>query len=335
MPRDTRPIYRFDRIVSTSPMMKDVIGTLEAVASRDATVFLQGESGTGKELAARAIHYNSARKDQEFVIINCSAFSDTLLESELFGYMKGSFTGAITEKKGLFEIADKGTFFLDEIGDMSPMLQVKLLRVLQEGTFLKIGGVKPIQVNIRIIAATNKDLKALVDAKAFREDLYYRINVVKVILPPLRERKEDIDVLVDELLAQLAARSREPKKNLDPEVLNFFQEYDWPGNIRELNNVVEHAAIMASGDMIHMKHLPAELVAARPKKSSGGKITTDFRKISLKEAKRMAADEVEREMILDALARSKWNKSEAARQLQISRVDLIRKINKFQLKKQD
>ncbi|MBI4970478.1 MAG: sigma-54-dependent Fis family transcriptional regulator [Candidatus Omnitrophica bacterium] len=332
MPRDTRPIYRFDRIVSTSPMMKDVIETLQAVATREATVFLQGESGTGKELAARAIHYNSPRKDKEFVIINCSAFSDTLLESELFGYMKGSFTGAMTEKKGLFEIADQGTFFLDEIGDMSPMLQVKLLRVLQEGTFLKIGGVKPIQVNIRLIVATNKDLKALVDAHAFREDLYYRINVVKIVLPPLRDRKEDIDLLVDDLLTRMAERHHEPKKQLDPEVVRFFQEYDWPGNIRELNNVVEHAAIMTRGELIHMKHMPTELLSARIKRP-GSKIFTDFRKISLKEAKRMAAEEVEREMILDALAKSKWNKSEAARQLQISRVDLIRKIAKYQLQK--
>ncbi len=328
----TRPIDRFDRIASSSPQMYEVIETLKNVAERDTTVLLQGESGTGKELAARAIHYNSPRKDKEFVVINCSAFSDTLLESELFGYMKGSFTGAMTEKKGLFEIADQGTFFLDEIGDMSPMLQVKLLRVLQEGTFLKIGGVKPIQVNVRIIAASNKDLKSMVENKQFREDLYYRINVVKVQLPPLRSRKEDIDILVDDLLTQLATQGREPKKELDPEVMKFFMEYEWPGNIREMNNVVEHAAIMSRGELIHMKHLPAELMTTRAKieakPSASGPV-----KLALKEAKKKAADDVERRLIIEALSRTRWNKSEAARLLEISRVDLIRKINKYQLKK--
>lgn len=326
-----RTLYQFDRIVSSSPLMKDVIETLKTVTERDVTVFIQGESGTGKELAARAIHYNSPRKDKEFVIINCSAFSDTLLESELFGYMKGSFTGAMTEKKGLFEIADQGTFFLDEIGDMSPMLQVKLLRVLQEGTFLKIGGIKPIQVNVRIIAATNKDLKALVDSGKFREDLYYRINVVKIVIPPLRERKEDIEIIVDELLTQLAQRHKHPKKELDPEVYRFFQNCDWPGNIRELNNVVEHAAIMAQGTMLHMKHLPAELLTLRTKKEIQTQL--DSGSLALKVAKRRAADEVERRLILEALEKTRWNKSASARLLEISRVDLMRKILKYQLKK--
>lgn len=323
----TRALYRFDRIVSISPLMKDTIEKLKLVAERDVTVFLQGESGTGKELAARAIHYNSPRKAKEFVIINCSAFSDYLLESELFGYMKGSFTGAIAEKKGLFEIADQGTFFLDEIADMSPMLQVKLLRVLQEGTFLKVGGVKPLHVNVRIIAASNKDLKVLVDHKKFRDDLYYRINVMKIVLPPLRERKEDIELLIDEFLNDFSGRSREPKKELDPEVLKFCREYDWPGNIREMNNAVEHAAIVSHGPVIHMKHLPTELLTARaanPVASARG---------SLKEAKRHAAEEVEKKMIEETLKETNWNKSQAARLLKVSRVDLMRKIAKYGLKK--
>ncbi|MBI4398779.1 MAG: sigma-54-dependent Fis family transcriptional regulator, partial [Candidatus Omnitrophica bacterium] len=329
----SRPVFRFDRLASASPRMKEVMETLKTVAGRDTTVLLQGESGTGKELAARAIHYNSPRKDKEFVVINCSAFSDTLLESELFGYMKGSFTGAVTEKKGLFEIADQGTFFLDEIGDMSFLLQVKILRVLQEGAFLKIGGVKPIHVNVRILAASNKDLKLAVEHKQFREDLYYRINVVKILLPPLRERREDIDILVEELLSQLAQRSREAKQEIDPEVMKFFMEYAWPGNIRELNNVVEHAAIMARGSMIHMKHLPTELLTARAKMPASVMPEIPLQNLALKEAKKRAADEVERRMILEALTRTRWNKSEAARLLEISRVDLMRKIDKYQFKK--
>ncbi len=324
--------YQFDRIMSSSPLMREVIEKLKVVSEKDVTVLIHGDSGTGKELAARAIHYNSPRKDKEFVIINCSAFSDTLLESELFGYMKGSFTGALTEKKGLFEIADQGTFFLDEIGDMSPMLQVKLLRVIQEGTFLKVGGVKPSQVNVRIIAATNRDLKKMVGEGAFREDLYYRINVMKVDLPALKDRKEDIEILVEDLLDQMSKAHQDKRKSFDPEVRQFFKDYDWPGNIRELHNVVEHAAIMSKSDLIHMNHLPNELVGTRVIKSSVPDVMVD-ESLDLKEAKRIATEQVERKYIQEALRKTNWNKSQAAKVLQISRMDLIRKINKYNFQK--
>jgi len=327
----THAVYQFDRIKSASPVMREVIEKLKVVSEKDVTVLIQGESGTGKELAARAIHYNSPRKNKEFVIINCSAFSDSLLESELFGYMKGSFTGAITEKKGLFEIADEGTFFLDEIGDMSPMLQVKLLRVLQEGTFLKVGGVKPIKVNVRIVAASNKNLKDMINRGDFREDLYYRINVMKADLPPLRKRKEDLPIIVEDLLGNIAKANNEDRKDLDPEVFEFFQNYDWPGNIRELSNVVEHAAIMTQGKMIHMSQLPQELIGTRVVKDQTPKVNIEG--LSLKEAKKKAADAVERVMIEEELVRTNWNKSRAARNLQISRMDLIRKINKYGFEK--
>ena len=230
----THDIFLFDSVIGENRHMHEILDTVKKISKHDVPVLIEGESGTGKEIIARAIHYNSPRKDNEFVVINCSAFSDSLLESELFGHMKGSFTGAINEKKGLFEYADKGTFFLDEIADMSPALQVKLLRVVQEGTFLKIGGLEPKKVDIRIIAASNQSLKKLIKDGTFREDLFYRINVTSLHLPPLRDRKDDIKHLVDFFLTQIAKRSGVEKLVFSDDAFDLLIKYNWPGNVRQI-----------------------------------------------------------------------------------------------------
>ncbi len=230
--------YRFESIIGSSQAMQDVYRVLEKVCNSDSTVLVHGESGTGKELVARAIHYNGPRKDKAFVVQNCSAFNDNLLESALFGHVKGAFTGAIKDKKGLFEVADGGTFFLDEVGDMSPTLQVKLLRVLQEGTFTPVGGTSAREVDVRVIAATHKDLAKMVEAGEFREDLYYRINVIKIDVPALRERRDDIPLLVEHFLRK---HGNGDARTLARECLELLGTYDWPGNIRELENEIRAA----------------------------------------------------------------------------------------------
>src|SRR5262249_8361081 len=233
------------------------------VIESDATVLVNGENGTGKELIARAIHYNSRRADERFVVQNCSAFNDNLLDSELFGHKKGAFTGAIADKQGLFEVADCGTFFLDEIGDMSPALQVKVLRVLQEGTFTPVGDTALRTVDVRIIAATNRDLKRMVERGEFREDLYYRINVIQLTVPPLRERGDDIPVLVDHFLRRNAKGRRLKAKKLSQTCLQRLMEYPWPGNIRELENEIERLAVLAGDD----KMIAEELLSPRIQKA--------------------------------------------------------------------
>ncbi len=315
-------------LVGGSASIQYVRDLLQRIAAYDVTVLIQGESGTGKELVARAIHYHSKRKNNEFVIINCSAFSDALLESELFGHMRGSFTGALAEKKGLFEIADKGTFFLDEVGDMSPALQVKLLRVLQEGVFFKIGGTKPIQVDVRIIAATNQDLQKMVDSGKFRNDLFYRLNVMHINLPALRDRREDIPQLVTHIVQKISAKNSQPVKALEPEVLKALQSYDWPGNIRELENELEKACIMASGPKVEAKDLSRHLIEAAMKKKGGDSISEDQ---SLKKRKSDLVSSFEKTVIEEALLRTKGNQTQAAKALGISRQDLNRKLKLYQI----
>src|SRR5262249_11871663 len=231
--------YSYDAIVGRSRPMQELHHLLDKIIDSDSTVLVQGENGTGKELIAKAIHYNSSRKHGRFVAQNCSAFNDNLLDSELFGHKKGAFTGAIGDKQGLFEVADGGSFFLDEIGDMSPSLQVKLLRVLQEGTFTPVGGTEVRKVDVRVIAATNRDLKRMVERAEFREDLYYRVNVINLTIPPLRDRKEDIPALVDHFLKKYAQRRRPHINNLTNASLAPTMDYNWPGNIRELENEIE------------------------------------------------------------------------------------------------
>lgn len=322
----------FDHIVGKSQQIRDLIEKIKVVSQHDVSVLIEGESGTGKELVARAIHYNSPRREKEFVVINCSAFSDSLLESELFGHVKGSFTGAVSEKMGLFEVADQGTFFLDEVGDMSPALQVKILRVLQEGTFFKVGATRTHQVSVRIIAATNRDLRQVVREGKFREDLFYRINVVNLFIPPLRERREDVEVLVEYILANIARKTQDVRKDVAQEVLAILKKHDWPGNVRELENELEKSVIF-SGDrrMITVESLSTDLLA-QVRNRTKDLLEDAEASLSLKDIKRKAAEQVEKECILKGLLKTNWNKSACAKLLKVSRVDLIRKISRYKLK---
>ena len=250
--------YRFGNIIGKSKKMQDVFDTIQKVAPSSATVLIEGESGTGKELVARSIHFNSPRREKPFVAVNCSALAENLLESELFGHERGAFTGAVATKKGRFELADGGTLFLDEIGELSPNLQVKLLRVLQEKVFERVGGVRTISVDIRILAATNKDLQQEMQDGRFREDLYYRLNVVHLVLPPLKTRQEDIRLLVNHFIKKYASerRSAAPVTGVDQEVDRLFFDYSWPGNIRELENVIERVMILCPGEIMRVSDLP-------------------------------------------------------------------------------
>jgi two-component system NtrC family response regulator len=259
-----RERFRFDKIIGESPELQAVFDVIKRAAPTKATVLVLGESGTGKELVAQAIHEESPRKDQPFVRVNCAALSESLLESELFGHEKGSFTGAIGRKEGRFELADGGTLFLDEIGEISPSLQVKLLRVLQTHEFERVGGTQTLKVDLRLVAATNKDLAAEVKAGHFREDLYYRLNVVAVTLPPLRQRKGDIPALVDFFIQKYAKSYSKEIKGLAPGTLNSLLSHDWPGNVRELENVVERAVVLARTEQLTSDDLPPALQGPRP-----------------------------------------------------------------------
>ncbi len=317
--------YKYDNMIGKSKPMQSLYALLDKIKHADSTVLIQGENGTGKELIAKAIHYNSNRKDKPFVIQNCSAFNDNLLESELFGHVKGSFTGANRDKKGLFEIADKGTFFLDEIGDTSPQMQVKLLRVLQEGTFIPVGGIETKRVDVRIIAATNRNLKEMVEQGTFREDLYYRLNVINIRVPPLRERKEDIPLLAEYFL-QRAAEKGAPKKILTKRALEKLYDYPWPGNVRELQNEMERVVVLSgsetkiTADMLS----PKILEVADKGKIQGARVHGKLKD---------ALEELERELIKEGLRRTGWNKSKLAKELGISRAGLIMKVEKYGLDK--
>jgi transcriptional regulator with PAS, ATPase and Fis domain len=318
--------YRYDNMIGKSKPMQALYGLLDKIKTADSTILIQGENGTGKELIAKSIHYNSLRKDKPFVIQNCSAFNDNLLESELFGHVKGAFTGAIKDKKGLFEVADKGTFFLDEIGDTSPQMQVKLLRVLQEGTFTPVGSTEVKKVDVRIIAATNKNLREMVEKGQFREDLYYRLNVINIRVPPLRERKEDIPLLVEYFLHRVCEAQGVTRKTLTKRALELFYEYPWPGNVRELQNEIERLVVL-SGD--ETKITP-EMLSPKILEIAKGQEEKSWRKAgSLREA----LEEVEREMIREGLRRTSWNKSRLAKELGISRANLIAKIERYGLDK--
>ncbi len=325
-----------DFIIGKSAVMQHLFEQLGQVAQHDVPVLIEGESGTGKELFARAIHFNSTRKDKEFVVINCSALPDSLLESELFGHLKGAFTGAIKEKQGLFQVADNGTFFLDEIADMSPALQVKLLRVLQEGTFLKIGGVTPITVNLRIICASNKNLETLVKEGKFREDLFYRINVVHLSLPPLRARKEDIHELVTFFLAQISLRIGHGEITISDEALQLITNFDWPGNVRQLENELEKAAIFAKNRRIEKENLSAYISGYVPKPYiSDDNFVFSIGVESLGDIKRRYSEAIEIKVIREGLVRTQWNKTACAQLLNISRGDLMRKIARYGIKKNE
>mgnify|MGYP001558776109 CR=1 FL=1 len=318
--------YSYDSMIGKSKPMQDLYGLLDKVKSSESTVLVQGENGTGKELIARAIHFNSPRKDAAFVTVNCSAFNENLLDSELFGHVKGSFTGAIKDKKGLFESANNGTLFLDEIGDMSPTMQVKLLRVLQEGTLTPVGGTEQRKVEVRVVAATNRDLKDMVERGTFREDLYYRINVINIIVPPLRDRKEDIPILIDHFLARGCKEKGVSLKALAKRVMEKIYDYAWPGNIRELENEIERLIVLSGDDV----RIGVELLSQRIR---------DFGENAKVQGVRVAGklkdalEELERTMIKEGLRRTNWNKSRLAKELGISRAGLIMKVEKYGLDK--
>ncbi|MEO0124386.1 MAG: sigma-54 dependent transcriptional regulator [candidate division WOR-3 bacterium] len=306
--------FNFDEFVGESPKMKEILSLIPRIARSDASVLILGESGTGKELIARLIHEASSRKNRNFIPISCAALPETLIESELFGYERGAFSGAEKRKFGKFELADKGTLFLDEIGDLPLTVQVKLLRVLQEFTFERLGSNVPIKVDVRLICATNQDLKQKISEGKFREDLYYRINVVTINIPPLRERKEDIKPLVDHFLKKFAKLGRKPVKGITKEALNNLLRYDWPGNVRELENVIERALVLSRGELIGPEDVPLQ--------SQESAKTTDSDLLA----------EVEKNHITKILEKTNWNLSEAARKLGIHRNTLRLKIKEFNLK---
>lgn len=312
-------------IVGESKAMEQVFSIMRRVADTPTTVLITGESGTGKELIARGIHRASSRASLPFVSINCAAMSETLLESELFGYEKGAFTGAASLKQGKFEFADKGSLFLDEVGDMSLSLQVKLLRVLQEQEFQRVGGNKDIQVDVRIIAATNKDLKDEVDAGRFRSDLFFRLNVVSIQVPPLRERRSDIPVLVAHFLGKFGAKLGRQIEEVDPDVLSALYGYSWPGNVRQLENVIERAMVLSRGPKIMPEDLPPE-IRETPEIEEGLDTLISWEK-SLADT----LDAIEERMIRQALKKANNVQAQAAKTLGVSRSNLQYKMKKYGL----
>lgn len=305
--------YGFHNLVGKSPAMREIYSKISQVADTRTTVLITGESGTGKELVARALHYNSSRRDRPFIAINCAALPETLIESELFGHEKGSFTDAQARRLGQFELAHGGSLFLDEIGDLSLPTQAKLLRALQEREFTRIGGTQPIKVDVRIMAATNKNLEDLLRRKEFREDLYYRINVVSLYLPPLRERREDIPYLAKHFLARRLEEEKRPAQEFMKETLETLEKYHWPGNVRELENVVEQAIVWSGGARIAPDHLPATLRTDIHADILKGQTLSG--RLSLEKA----VMEFEREIILDALRKTDYVQTHASALLGISR----------------
>ncbi|MCG6972857.1 MAG: sigma-54 dependent transcriptional regulator [Desulfobacterales bacterium] len=318
--------YRLGNIIGKSKVMQDVFETIKKVATASATVLIEGESGTGKELVAKSIHFNSSRRDKPFVAVNCSALAENLLESELFGHEKGAFTGAVTMKKGRFELADSGTLFLDEIGELSPNLQVKLLRVLQDKIIERVGGVKPMSVDIRIIAATNKRLKDEMLNGRFREDLFYRLNVVHIVLPVLKERKEDLGLLVDHFIGKYKDERKSDIliSGIDPEVKRLFYAYNWPGNVRELENVIERAMVLCQGSTIKVSDLPKEF-----KNSIDNSLDVESIPADAKLDETLAM--IEKMMLERALKLTNNVQSQAAELLGIGKSGLNWKIKKFKL----
>jgi DNA-binding NtrC family response regulator len=309
--------YSFGNILGKNSRMEEIYELISDISNTDSTVLIQGESGTGKELIARAIHFNSYRKTKHFVVANCSAYSQNLLESELFGHEKGAFTGAIRRKIGRFELAHGGTIFLDEIGEVSPPTQILLLRVLQDHRFERVGGEETLEVDVRVIAATNKNLMEEMRKGTFREDLYYRLNVIPIFVPPLRERKDDIPLLTSYFLQKFSREKGKEVTSIGSEVMELFLAHSWPGNVRELENVIEHASIIAKKDKILPKDLPQYLLQ---------KPLPNQQLFSLRDH--------ERDLILKALEETKWNKHQASKKLKITRSTLYGKMKRYGLTKE-
>jgi DNA-binding NtrC family response regulator len=301
-----------DDIIGNSEAMRKVLQEVESVAQTNSSVIITGESGTGKELIARAIHFNSPRKFYPLVSVHCGALTESLLESELFGHEKGAFTGALYNRKGRFEMADSGTIFLDEIGTISPKMQVELLRVLETKSFMRVGGNKEITSDFRLICATNRDLKSMVEKGEFREDLFYRLNVVNIHIPPLRERPEDIPYLVNYFVKKYCVSMNKPVVPVDPQALKRMEEYPFPGNIRELENMIERALVVGNGKKIHLKDLPI----------GKSELSTSIESL----------EDFEKAFILQILGKYAWNISRAAKALKVDRVTLYNKIRKYGLK---
>jgi len=318
--------YSFGNIIGKSRPMQDVFDTIYKVAPATASILIEGESGTGKDLVAKSIHYNSLRRDRPFIAVNCSALAETLLESELFGHEKGAFTGAIATKKGRFELADDGTLFLDEIGELSPALQVKLLRVLQEKVFERVGGLRQGAVNFRLITATNKKLKEEVQKGRFREDLYYRLNVVHIDLPSLRQRKEDLRLLVDHFIGKYAdeRRMNVPVKGIEREVEQIFYRHNWPGNVRELENAIERAMVLCPDDTIRVSDLPEGFKDSYSDENQ-------LENIPLEAQLFQTLASIEKKMILRALKHCHNVQSDAAQLLGIGRSGFNKKLKKHDI----
>lgn len=321
-------IYQFDNIIAIDDKMQEVFKLMKKVLNTNVNVLIYGESGTGKELIARAIHANSDRKDKPFVVVNCASIPKDLLESELFGHEKGSFTGAFQRKIGKFELADGGTIFLDEIGELELSLQAKLLRVIQDKTFERVGGNEPITTTARIISATNRDLKRAVDEKLFREDLYYRLSTFPILVPPLRERKGDIVVLAEHFVRKFAEEAKVPVPAITKEVIEIFLRYPWPGNVRELENVLQRAVLICDENKIQVKDLPISLQAYIPEII----VESDLQKFSDETHEIIPLEKIKENALRHALKVTKGNIQEAARRLKIGRATIYRMIKEYKIK---
>ncbi len=319
--------YDLANIIGRSQPMKKLLEMVSMVAPSEATVLISGESGTGKELIARSLHFNSPRRERALVVVNCAAIAETLLESELFGHEKGAFTGADKRREGRFMLAHGGTLFLDEIGEMSPTMQAKLLRVLQERELQRVGGEETIKVDVRVVTATNRDLAADVAEGHFREDLFYRLNVMPLKVPPLRERQEDIPLLAQHFLEKFAEKNRKPVKGFVPLAMDMLLNYDWPGNVRELENAIERAVILLSGEYITEKQLPLNVTEKYPALETSMAVA-----VPITDGTR-SLEEIEKEAVLATLKASDGNKAEAARRLGVTRKTLHNKLKNYGLDK--
>lgn len=313
---------RFESLVGHSKKMAELFELASQVAQRDSTVLITGESGTGKELLAKAIHLNSPRRRGPFVVVNCGAIPETLIESELFGHKKGSFTGAVADRTGKFEAANEGTVFLDEVSELKPALQVRLLRVIQEREIDKIGETRPVKVDVRIIAATNRNLSNMIEDGSFRDDLFYRLSVVTLQIPPLRDRREDIPLLVEHFLRRFCERYHLSARRLQPQALEMLVSYNWPGNVRELENVIESAVVLSKKEELSPEDLP-EVIRGQDRRVA--KIYLDIPEDGI------SLEEVEKELLVKALERAQGNQSKAARLLNITRKTLIYRMEKYGL----
>jgi DNA-binding NtrC family response regulator len=314
--------YRFENIIGNSASLRGVLDIVAKVAESESTVLITGESGTGKELIAKAIHFNSSRSDRMFVTVNCGAIPEELLESELFGHVRGAFTNAISNREGRFSLANEGTIFLDEIGDMSPTLQVKLLRVLQDRSFEPVGSSKTLRVDVRVIAATNQDLEDAIRERRFREDLFYRLNVIPIEVPPLRERRDDIPLLAEHFLEVSNESRRDQTVGISDDVIERLCEYHWPGNVRELENLVERLVTLCGGREITAKDLPKNFRASQPQALAAPQIPPQG--LSFREV----VDQFESDLILQALEITNGNKNRAAQLIQMNRTTMLEKMKK-------